>query len=255
VSKIAPKIFALMIDAVAEGRRLPVVLGPPAGGDAQNSRLTAGVHTSDGRLELNSLPLLRQARAAAAKAGGPLIVALRADVEQRRLRVWLAMPGCSAGELESGTLPAGVSQLSERALALGAKLPVNGAPPGGGREVLPVLPAGVKRLSISAFRPAGGGSQPSPWALADANTAVGSLKTALKGVRRFRLKNTCTPVSFPALAAALSPVGVPVHLGPPRTGGGGGQLPAAELEAKLNKSDARLDVNSAPLMRARRARR
>ena len=113
-SNVPPAVAELALAAAAEGGRVPIVLGPPAGGEAQAGGLTAAFQ-GDGRLVVNSAPLIRLARAAATKLGAPVAVVLRAEPEQRRCRVWLAAPGSTGAALEAGELPEGVVQLSEGA--------------------------------------------------------------------------------------------------------------------------------------------
>lgn len=107
--RLPPELASLAAAAGEQG--LPAALGAPLGGEA-HSELRAKLRSS-GRLDLNSLPLMRRARAAAAQAGGAIQLVVRAEPAAGRCRVWLAMPGCSAGELEAGALPDGAEQLSE----------------------------------------------------------------------------------------------------------------------------------------------
>jgi len=370
-SNVPPAVAALGDAAAAEGRRVPVVLGPPIGGEAQAGSVNAGMKT-DGRLEINSAPLIRLSRAAAAKLGEPVLFVLRAEPTQRRCRAWLAMPGSTGRALEAGELPEGVVQLSEAAWMVeaeppvppwvvdgdtaaapletvfpkptgkevtrlhipvlgvptalrvmleateGARVPVVFGPPVGGDAAAsrvdailqpnervhinsaallrllkatheavrvaraplavalrvepgrlrlwlapagsrgraleaPVLPKGLKQLSVSALasapappRPAGGGSQPSAWALDDDNTAVGGLKNPLGNNKRLRIPSTAVPGCFEGIVAAAGGA-APVHLGPPHAQGHTAAA-APLLKAKLRDS-GRAEINSAPLMR------
>jgi hypothetical protein len=82
-SNVPPAVAGLALAAAAEGRRVPVVLGPPAGGEAQAGALTMAFQV-DGRIDINSAPLLRLVRAAAAMLGAPVAVILRAEPEEHR---------------------------------------------------------------------------------------------------------------------------------------------------------------------------
>jgi hypothetical protein len=64
--------------------------------------------------------LLRDAHTAAAAAGAQLAIALRVDPAAHRCCLWLAPSGATGAALEAPTLPAGVEQLSEAALAVAA---------------------------------------------------------------------------------------------------------------------------------------
>jgi len=109
-------IAALAAAAAAEGRHLPVVLGPPAGGDGAAGCISISVSKTQNRLELSSASLMRSVLRAASALGTPIALVLRAEPTQRRCRAWLAMPGSTGEALEAGVLPEGVRQLSEGAL-------------------------------------------------------------------------------------------------------------------------------------------
>lgn len=113
---VPPAMKALLAAAAAEGRRCPVVLGPPAGGEDTPGELSSMLQ-KDGKLEICSLPLLRLINKAVERLGGPMAVLLRAEPQERRVRLWLAPAGGSLEELEAPALPAGVGQLSSAALA------------------------------------------------------------------------------------------------------------------------------------------
>jgi len=203
-SKLAPKIDALISAAVAEGRRVPVVLGPPVGGEAQAGDLTAALQVDD-CLVIHSAPLIRLALAAAA------MLVLRAEPEQRRLRAWLAAPGSVGAAMEAGTLPEGVTQLSEVAL----------------------------KADVEAGRAS------EVWATTADDTVVGLLAAAFPtgNFERIRVAALSVP---PALREMLSVVGIrhaPVVLGPPV----GGDAAAQGITARL-AADKRLAIKNTALL-------
>jgi hypothetical protein len=201
---VPPTIVALAATAAAEGRRVPVVLGPPVGGEAQACGLTAAFQ-GDGCLAISSAPLLRLARAAAA------MLVLRAEPEQRRLRVWLAAPGSVGAALEAGKLPEGVDQLSEAAL----------------------------KAEFAAGRAS------EVWAAAADDTVVGLLAAAFPNGNFERIRVPALSVP-PALREMLSMAGsrhAPVVLGPPI----GGDAVAQGINARL-AADERLVISSVALM-------
>jgi len=249
-SNVPPAVAELALAAAAEGGRVPIVLGPPAGGEAQAGGLTAAFQ-GDGRLVVNSAPLIRLARAAATKLGAPVAVVLRAEPEQRRCRVWLAAPGSTGAALEAGELPEGVVQLSE-----GAKESDSVA-----AAAAPVPRPPEARTLVLAPKPLPGplagqqGAFFQPERLIGDGTYVCSLPCALESSNRLRIKRRLVPTAFEgALAAAglLNRRGcpcTPVFLGPP--GDVGRRLYV--LSARLEDFSQRLQITSLPLIRLLRA--
>lgn len=119
-ASIPPAVKAL---AAAATSCVPVALGPPAAGEAAAAGgVTAMPRAQDGILEINCKPLVRMLDAVAAAAGGRVACYLRAEPSAGRVRLWLAMPGCSPEALEAGALPEGATQLNAAALAPAASV-------------------------------------------------------------------------------------------------------------------------------------
>jgi hypothetical protein len=109
---------------LAPGMSAPfrVALGMPSG-SVEDTQTLKMEYKIDGFLHINSAPLLRllrDAHTAAAAAGAQLAIALRVDPAAHRCCLWLAPSGATGAALEAPTLPAGVEQLSEAALAVAA---------------------------------------------------------------------------------------------------------------------------------------
>jgi hypothetical protein len=218
-NNVPPAIAAL----AAAGRRVPVVLGPPVGGEAQAGELTASLE-SRGHLLLSSAALLRLVRASAAALGAPPLFVLRAEAGKGRIRAWLAADDSAGAALEAGQLPAGASQLSEEALAVEAA-------------------AGL------------------PWAPAGQDTAIGKLDAICKKEardnnsldRRVRIPALAVPPAAKALfelaAGAGKPVPVPLLLGPPS----GAAREVDWIMEITQQKDENLHINSAPLVRLLRS--
>jgi len=216
-SRVAPEIAALVSAAAAGGRRVPVVLGPPAGGEAQAGALTAGFQGDAATFAINSAPLLRIARAAsvhaaAAALGTPVFLVLRAEPAERRIRAWLAMPGSTGHALEAGALPSGVRQLSEAAL----------------------------KAELDAGRAS------EVWAAAGDDTVCGLLAGIFPTSElpeRIRIPKLAVPPALRAMLSAAGSTRAPVVLGPPVGGDSATQGVNTGMEA-----DGRLSIKSIPLL-------
>jgi hypothetical protein len=219
---VAPEIVALISAAAAGGRRVPVVLGPPIGGEAQAGALTACFQGDVSNFAISSAPLIRLARAATAKASEPVAsepvaLVLRAEPEERRIRAWLAMPGSTGRALEAGALPAGVSQLSEAAL----------------------------KAELDAGRAS------EVWAAAGDDTVCGLLAGIFPTSElpeqdprsRIRIPKLAVPPALRAMLSAAGSTRAPVVLGPPVGGDSATQGVNTGMEA-----DGRLSIKSIPLL-------
>jgi hypothetical protein len=211
-----PKAIKSLLEAAyAEGRRTPVVLGPPAGGEDVAGELSATLQ-KDGRLEICSLPLLKLINAAAGKLGVPVACMLRAEPQQRRCRLWLVPPGSSLEALEAPVLPAGVSQLNAAALAAEAAHSWAAAGECGIRGALAAIN------------------------LVGADGANGAMHMPANAV----------PPALQAAVAAGERARVPLAFGPPI----GGEARAGGTKVLL-REEGGLRVNSAPLIRLLREAR
>jgi hypothetical protein len=217
--RVSPLAVPPLVKAAVEksgGPHAWVFLGPPSCGEAGRNASVKVALLPDGQLDVKSLQLMRlllAAKEAAAAAGTPLVLVLRAEEARGACRLWLAPAGSTGRALEAPMLPAGIAQLTEAALA-----------------------------SAPGSRPTN--LKPSAWTLIDGHTAVGGLKSPLNDPIRVRIPTIAVPAIAQGIAAAAGGA-APLHLGPPD----GRPAAAAALKANINKNDGRLEINSAPLLR------